>query len=283
MATGALAEDGTRPHGRAETGAAGVAVGIEEVSKTFEQPSGAPLLVLDRVSFGADRGRITAILGPSGCGKSTLLHIVAGLTRPDAGEVTLFGGPAENLRAERKLSYVFQEDRLLPWRTALRNVMLGLEAAGVPGAERRERAHRALELMRLDGFAEAFPHQLSGGMRSRVALARSLVLDPLVLLMDEPFGRLDALTRAAMHEELLRIWERLETSILFVTHDVEEAVVLADRVVVLAPRPGRLRAVVEVDNERPRVGKTPAIADLIHELRMMLGSVEDETARTEGT
>lgn len=256
------------------------AVSVQQVSKAFSQQRGGMLEVLASISFDAPAGGITSILGPSGCGKSTLLHIIAGLTRADSGTIKLFGESPEPIRAQRRLGYVFQEDRLLPWRTALKNVSLGLEAAKVEKAERLERARQALALVGLMEFCNSFPYQLSGGMRSRVALARSLVLNPDILLMDEPFGRLDAQTRGAMHTELLQIWEKLKTSILFVTHDVEEAVVLADRVVVLAPRPGRIKKIIDVNYPRPRLATAPDIVALIHQLRGMLAEEESREERT---
>jgi len=165
---------------------------------------------------------------------------------------------------------MFQEDRLLPWRTALRNVEFALEAGGMLRSERESRAREALKLVGLEAFADAFPYQLSGGMRSRVALARSLVLEPCILLMDEPFSRLDALTRAQMHQELLRIQQLKKMTIVFVTHDVEEAVVLADRVVVLAPRPGRVRELVAINLPRPRDTTENATAQQAHHLKSLI-------------
>jgi NitT/TauT family transport system ATP-binding protein len=172
------------------------------------------------------------------------------------------------------MGYMFQDDRLLPWRTAINNVALALEAGDTPAAERLARARAELDLVGLGGFADAYPHQLSGGMRSRVALARSLVGKPRILLMDEPFSRLDAQTRASMHRELLRVQDMRHVSILFVTHDVEEAVILADRIVVLSARPARVRRQVEVSFPQPRVGTPQAVA-LTAELR---ASLEPDTA-----
>ena len=182
-------------------------------------------------------------------------------------------GAPVTTRAAPNLGYVFQEDRLLPWRTALRNVTFSLEAGSMARADRNARGREALALMSLGDFARAYPHQLSGGMRSRVALARSLVLDPAILLMDEPFGRLDAQTRAQMHAELLRLHALLGMSILFVTHDVDEAVVLADRVIVLAPRPGRIRAVVEIGLPRPRDTSGLEAARYVQDLKGMIRDI----------
>lgn len=189
--------------------------------------------------------------------------------RPDRGRVLVMGqDTAENVDWNC-IGYMFQDDRLLPWRVAWRNVALALEARPSPAAERSRRAHAELELVGLGEFADAYPHQLSGGMRSRVALARSLATDPHVLLMDEPFSRLDAQTRTTMHRELLRIQALRRMSVLFVTHDVEEAVVLADRIVVLSSRPGRVRRQIGVGLPQPRVGAPQAVT-LTNELRALL-------------
>ena len=192
-----------------------------------------------------------------------------GLQRADGGTVKVNGRPVTP-RDMPELGYVFQEDRLLPWRTALRNVTFSLEAGSMPRSERDQRAKKILDLMGLTGFSKAYPHQLSGGMRSRVALARSLVLEPATLLMDEPFGRLDAQTRAQMHSEVLRLKDLLGMSIIFVTHDVEEAAILADRVIVLAPRPGRIKTIVEIPLQRPRDSQSPESADTIRELKSLV-------------
>jgi NitT/TauT family transport system ATP-binding protein len=178
--------------------------------------------------------------------------------------------PAKNFTDWKSVSYMFQEDRLLPWRTAQRNVEFSLEAGSMPGQERQARAREALQLVGLGGFENAFPYQLSGGMRSRVALARSLVQDPCILLMDEPFSRLDAQTRSHMHQEVLRIHEMKGMTIVFVTHDVEESVVLADRVAVMAPRPGRVREVVDVALPRPRDATQPEAVRYIQRLRALI-------------
>ena len=245
------------------------ALSFDDVWKRFSRVDGTPLEVLQAITFDVPAGEVAAILGPSGSGKSTLLNIAAGLIAPDRGRVTIHGknvGPGVDWR---RVGYMFQDDRLLPWRVAWKNVALALEAAPMAVAERRQRARAALQLVGLAEFADAYPHQLSGGMRSRVALARSLVTEPDVLLMDEPFSRLDAQTRSAMHRELLRIQELRHMSILFVTHDVEEAVVLADRIIVFEARPGRMRRQVPVTIPHPRLGSDAAIA-LTNELRASL-------------
>ncbi|WP_233837847.1 ABC transporter ATP-binding protein [Paraburkholderia sp. ZP32-5] len=243
------------------------AVSVRGVGKRY---GGLP--VLDGVEFDVADGETVALLGTSGCGKSTLLNIVAGLLAADHGEVRLGGARATELEAPQALAYMFQEDRLLPWRSARANAEFGLEAAHprLSARERRARADAALDMVGLGAFAERYPHELSGGMRSRVALARSLVGEPRILLMDEPFSKLDPQTRGQMHAELLRIRALRQLTVLFVTHDVEEAVVLADRIVVLAPRPGRVREVVTIDLPRPRSAVDAAVAETIRRVRMTI-------------
>ena len=250
------------------------AISFIDVSKRFPTAEGRMLDVLRGVSFDLPSAEIVAIVGPSGAGKSTLLNLAAGLILPDHGEVRILGRDTAGAVDWGRVGYMFQDDRLLPWRVALANVTLALEAGAMPAAERQRRARDALALVGLADFAKAFPHQLSGGMRSRVALARSLVGEPDLLLMDEPFSRLDAQTRAAMHRELLRIHEMRRLSILFVTHDAEEAVVLADRIVVMSARPGQVRATLDVTLSHPRPG-TEGAAALVGRLRAMLEETEE--------
>ncbi|MBX3666011.1 MAG: ABC transporter ATP-binding protein [Burkholderiales bacterium] len=245
------------------------AIAVRGVSKWFGSGDGA-LQVLDGIDLTIPAQSVVAIIGSSGCGKSTLLNIISGLVTPERGDVAINGVAAREFRDWRSISYMFQEDRLLPWRTALRNVGFSLEAGGMPRSEREARAREALKLVGLEAFADAFPYQLSGGMRSRVALARSLVQEPCILLMDEPFSRLDALTRAQMHEELLRIQQLKKMTIVFVTHDVEEAVVLADNVVVMAPRPGRIREQVAIHLPRPRDATEAVTAQQAHQLKSLI-------------
>jgi ABC-type nitrate/sulfonate/bicarbonate transport system ATPase subunit len=246
------------------------AIALSAISKWFDTADGEPLTVLQNIDLAVPAHSIFAILGASGCGKSTLLNIISGIVTPDRGNVCFGGVRARDFTNWRSISYMFQEDRLLPWRTALANVEFSLEAGDMPRAERTDRARAALTLVELAGFEEAFPHQLSGGMRSRVALARSLVTEPSILLMDEPFSRLDAQTRAQMHEELLQIHALKHMTIVFVTHDVEEAVVLADEVVVLAPRPGRVRESVPIACPRPRDPTDPQAIQYIQRLRALI-------------
>jgi len=250
--------------------AAVASITVTGVSKWFDTAEGGRLQALDNIDLSVAERSILAILGASGCGKSTLLNIISGITQPERGEVRINGVPARDFTDWRSVSYLFQEDRLLPWRTALHNVEFSLEAGSMPRRERQARARDALQLVGLGGFEQAFPYQLSGGMRSRVALARSLVQEPCILLMDEPFSRLDAQTRSTMHQEVLQIQALKHMTIVFVTHDVEEAVVLADRVAVMAPRPGRIRELVDVALGRPRDPTHPEAVQYIQRLRALI-------------
>jgi NitT/TauT family transport system ATP-binding protein len=209
-----------------------------------------PVPALDGVSFQVARGELVAVVGPSGCGKSSLLFVVNGLLPPTGGEVRVDGQVINGPSADRAL--VFQDAALLPWRTVQANVELPLELRGLPAAGRRESARRHLRLVGLEAFQGFFPHQLSGGMRQRVGLARALSVEPSVLLMDEPFAALDAQTRQLMGAELLRLWEADKKTVLFVTHDLDEAIYLADRVVVLSARPGQVIDEVPIAIPRPR-------------------------------
>ena len=254
------------------------AVELHGVSKWFDRREGESLFVLDDISLDVPAGTITAIVGESGCGKSTLLNIIAGLVQPDRGTLRLNDTPATGFADWRSMTYMFQEDRLLPWRTAAGNVALGLESAGVPKAERFRRVAATLALVGLTPFADVYPHELSGGMRSRVALARSIVTEPSILLMDEPFSKLDPSTRAQMHHELLRIAAIRAVTVIFVTHDVEEAVILADRVVVLQPRPGRVRDVRAIALPHPRDPVSPDTAEAVRSLRLVLSGLTERPA-----
>jgi len=221
---------------------AGPAVQISDVSKVFGRGD-TTLQALDEVSLSVAPGEFVCLIGASGCGKSTLLNLIAGLDSPTSGEISTGG---------RRVSLMFQESALFPWLTAARNVEMPLRSAGVPRAQRRERVAELLDLVQLTAFADKRPHELSGGMRQRVALARALAQEADVLLMDEPFGALDAMTRDLLHEVLEGIWRRRNLSIVFVTHEVREAVRLGDRVVLLSSRPGRVIGEFEVDFARPR-------------------------------
>jgi NitT/TauT family transport system ATP-binding protein len=222
---------------------------VDDVSKTYRDRHGQSVDALASVTFTVEAEALVAVVGPSGCGKSTLLNMLAGLLTPSAGRV---GFEGELPSGRPPTAMVFQEFALFPWRTVQANVEFGLEEAGRPAAERRATARRFLELTGLVGFERRYPHQLSGGMRQRVGIARALAVDPAVLLMDEPFSALDAQTRQLLQEELLGIWERTRKTILYVTHNIQEAVWMADRVVVLSRRPGRVLEVVPVALPRPR-------------------------------
>jgi NitT/TauT family transport system ATP-binding protein len=226
-----------------------VRVVVDRLGKTYRERRGPSVTALEDVTFAAEPEEFLAILGPSGCGKSTLLGAIAGLLPASTGGVFFEG---ERRPGQPLTATVFQEFALFPWRTARANVELGLEELGLPAGERVARARRHIEQMGLDGFEDRYPHQLSGGMRQRVGIARALAVDPAVLLMDEPFSALDAQTRTLMMEELLGIWERTRKTILYVTHNIQEAVFMADRVLVLSRRPGRVLASVPIALPRPR-------------------------------
>ncbi len=211
---------------------------------------GRPVPVLREVDFHAREGELVGVIGPSGCGKSTLLNIIAGLEQPDGGTVELDGRPAPHRLG--MVGYMQQKDLLMPWRSVLDNVVLGLEIAGVRRREARRRALALVDAFGLSGYEEQYPNTLSGGMRQRAAFLRTVLVERDVMLLDEPFGALDALTRTQMQEWLLGLWEMLGKTIVMVTHDVDEALLLSDRVYVLTPRPGAVEAVVEVGLPRPR-------------------------------
>lgn len=218
---------------------------VSQLSKSFGE-----LEVLRGINLAVKRGEFIALVGPSGCGKTTFLRIIAGLEPATAGDVLLDGRLVRKPGIDR--GFVFQNDSLLPWRTVFANVVIGREIAGTIGAADRNRTMELLKLVGLQGFEHYYPRQLSGGMRQRVNLARALAIDPEILLMDEPFAALDAQTREIMQTELLRIWERGHKTVLFVTHQIDEAVFLSDRVLVFARRPGRLQAEIKVGLPRPR-------------------------------
>ncbi|MBJ7357055.1 ABC transporter ATP-binding protein [Nocardioides sp.] len=233
---------------------------LERVGQTFwvrgdDDKRLREFVALEGVDLDIRAGEFVTLVGPSGCGKSTVLDLIAGLAEPSAGTLAVDGTPITGPGLDR--SVVFQQYTLLPWRTARANVELALEAKG--GLTRRERAERAgayLDLVGLTEFANRYPHELSGGMKQRVAIARSLSYEPEVLLMDEPFGALDAQTRERLQEELLAIWRRLGTTVVFITHDIDEAVFLGQRVAVMSARPGRIREIIRVDLDREAAGET---------------------------
>ena len=247
-------------------------VRIDDISRRFTRDDGEEVLALDRVSLTIADDEFISFVGPSGCGKTTLLRIIAGLDHADSGSVFVDGNPI--LGPGPKVGMVFQEYSLFPWRSVLNNVAFGLQMKGMSKTERQQIARKYISLVGLDQFEKSYPFELSGGMRQRVAIARALANDPDLLLMDEPFGALDAQTRNKMQAELLVIWNRSKKTILFVTHSVDEAVFLSDRIVVMSPRPGRIRAVVPVQIPRPRDRTAPEFASL---RRDVLGLIEEET------
>ncbi|MGW4794239.1 ABC transporter ATP-binding protein [Nonomuraea sp. NPDC004297] len=236
---------------------------LKHVSQVFSGRQGE-VHALDDINLEVDGNEFVTLVGRSGCGKSTMLRMIAGLLKPTSGTITVAGEPVTKPRQD--VSFMFQRAALLPWRTVLDNVMLPVEILRLDKAVHRERAHELIELVGLAGFEKRLPRELSGGMQQRVSLCRSLIQNPKVLLMDEPFSALDALTREELSVELQRIKMEQETTIVFVTHSIEEAVLLADRVVVLSPRPGRLRKIVEVDIPRPRTLGHNAHADRVTEV-----------------
>lgn len=229
-------------------------INAKNVSKTFsvlnEEGKAEKLLVLDNFNLQVREGEFLAVLGPSGCGKSTFLNILGGLAQQTGGEIYVDGKPADHSVHER--GYVFQAYALFPWRTVLENVAVGLEIRGVGKGERNKIAKEYIALVGLEGFANRYPHELSGGMKQRVAIARVLAYQPEVLLMDEPFAALDAQTREVLQLELLRIWEKNNKTVIFITHSIDEAVFLADRVAVMTARPGRIKEMLPIPLPRPR-------------------------------
>jgi NitT/TauT family transport system ATP-binding protein len=244
--------DLSRPERRAGSGTASVqlpAVGVRDLTHSYPTSSGA-YTALENVSFSAAHGEFVSIVGPSGCGKSTLLFVISSIVTPTTGEVTVLGLDAA--AATKEIGFVFQRDALLPWRTALQNVALPLRFRGMSRAESECQSREWLARVGLAGFEDRFPHQLSGGMRKRVAIATSLVYRPKVLLMDEPFSALDAQTRNLMENDLLKLWQETRQTVVFITHDLEEAVALSDRVVTMTASPGRILSERTVDLGRPR-------------------------------
>jgi ABC-type nitrate/sulfonate/bicarbonate transport system ATPase subunit len=228
---------------------------VNHITKQFAAEVAERGLALSDVSLTVQANEFVSVVGRSVCGKTTLLNIIAGLLRPTEGEALVNDRPIEGPGLDRGM--VFQNSALFPWLTAIENIEFGPQNQGVPKAQRRSLARELIELVRLEGFESKYPRELSGGMQQRVAIARALAMDPEILLMDEPFGALDELTRAEMQSELLRIWEARKKTVIFITHSIPEAVYLSDRVVVLSPHPGRLRKIFEIDLSRPRQRSSP--------------------------
>jgi len=254
---------------------------VRDVSKVFFTADGGVVRALESMSLTIEAGEMVALIGPSGCGKSTLLRLIAGLDQPTSGELRLGAEPIGGPGADRGL--MFQNPNLFPWLSVRRNIQSGLVASGMLG----QRGHEVDELMRLVGleeFANAYPHQLSGGMAQRAALARALVNHPRVLLLDEPLGALDQFTRMRMQDEVLRIWQARGTTMLLVTHDIDEAIYMCDRIAIMTARPGRIERIIEVALERPRQRTTAAFmalrAEILDMLHLAGQALESSTALT---
>ncbi len=252
---------------------------IEGVSHLYRPPVGRPVLALEDVSLEVRSREFLALLGPSGCGKSTLLYLIGGFLPTERGRILLDGEPIADPGPDRGI--VFQHFALFPWKTVRANVLYGLEKMRLPREAREKRAQSFIDLVGLAGFEDSYPSQLSGGMKQRTAIARTLAIDPKILLMDEPFGALDAQTRHLMQSELLAIWRRSRKTVIFVTHDVQEAVYLADRVAVMTARPGRIKTIVDIrlDKSDPAIAKSKAFIDTVDEV---WGLVRDEAIKAQG-
>ncbi|MGF6980574.1 NitT/TauT family transport system ATP-binding protein [Paraburkholderia atlantica] len=246
----------------------GAAIGVRNVTKGFHLKRRGHFSVLEDVSFNVVAGEFVTLVGPSGCGKTTLLDLIAGLAKPDRGQILVDGRAVEGPGLDRGV--VFQQYALFPWQTALGNIEFGLAAKGVAKPERTEKARAFLGLVGLSGFGDRYPHELSGGMKQRVAIARALSFEPDVLLMDEPFAALDAQTRETLQDELLRIWQRTGTTIVFITHSIDEAIYLGQRVLVMAAAPGRVTHALDVNLERLDLNEDlcskPEFVQLRHEI-----------------
>ena len=245
-----------------------------DITKIFEDGERKVVAIKD-FNLEVKENEFTVIVGPSGCGKSTFLYMVAGFEKPTKGKILLDGKPITKPGPDRGI--VFQEPALYPWRTVLGNIMFGLEVAGVPKDEAKKKAMQYIKMVGLTGFENAYPHTLSGGMKQRVGIARALAYDPEILLMDEPFGALDAQTRKIMQQELIRIWEKTKKTVIFVTHSVIEAVYLADTIVVMTARPGRVKGIINVDLPRPRSYTDP---DYLKIREKVLSLLEEEVKKS---
>ncbi|MCZ7589120.1 MAG: ABC transporter ATP-binding protein [Gaiella sp.] len=278
-------EAGTTPPGTGAPDVASGAPGIraEGVRKEFSSRRGE-VVALDEIELEVHPGEFVSILGPSGCGKSTFLYIVGGFVEPSAGTVVVGAEPVRRPSPERGI--VFQEFVLFPWKTVLGNVTFGLARKGLGRAERKQLAQRYIEMVHLHGFEHHYPKELSGGMKQRLAIARTLATDPSVLLMDEPFGAVDAQTRVVLQQELMEIWERTKKTVLFVTHSVDEAIFLSDRIYVFSQRPARVKAVLEVNLPRPRsdeeIRASAEYAELHRELWSLLRREQPEELGDDG-
>jgi NitT/TauT family transport system ATP-binding protein len=252
---------------------------VDGVRHMYRPPRGKPVLALEDVSLEVREREFLALLGPSGCGKSTLLYLIGGFLPVEGGGIAVDGKPVTAPGPDRGI--VFQHFALFPWKTVRGNILYGLERQGMPAAERQKRAQQFIDLVGLTGFEDSFPSHLSGGMKQRTAIARTLAFDPKILLMDEPFGALDAQTRHLMQTELLGIWQRTPKTVIFVTHDVQEAVYLADRVAVMSARPGRIKTIVDIklDKSDPNLFKAKSFVDQVDEIWAL---VKDEAIKAQG-
>jgi NitT/TauT family transport system ATP-binding protein len=253
---------------------------VDQVGHRYRPPTGREVVALDDVSLSVESREFLALLGPSGCGKSTLLYMIGGFLPTVTGAIRIDGKPVAGPGPDRGV--VFQHFALFPWKTVKANVLYGLERMLLTRAEREQRAQAFIDMVGLTGFEDSYPSQLSGGMKQRAAIARTLAFDPQILLMDEPFGALDAQTRSLMQAELLNIWRRTPKTVIFVTHDVQEAVFLAERVAVMSARPGRIKALVDTkfDKTDPHVFKSKAFADKVDEI---WGLVRDEAIKAQAS
>ncbi len=246
---------------------------------TFETNDG-PVHALKDIDLSIDRGEFVSFIGPSGCGKTTLLRVIADLEKPTGGSIEVNGMTPEEARMKRAYGYVFQSAALYPWRTIGDNIALPLEVMGIDKAERQELVKKNLELVNLDGFANKFPWQLSGGMQQRASIARALSFDPDMLLMDEPFGALDEIVRDYLNEQLLDLWAKTKKTVVFVTHSIPEAVFLSTKIVVMSPRPGRIHEIIDCDlgdNRTLDIRETPRFIEIAHQVRegLKLGHADD--------
>ena len=247
-----------------------VEIMLKDIGMVYKTNDGRDVTALTGVSLDIQKGEFISLLGPSGCGKTTLLRIIADLLQPTSGEISIAGESPRDARLSKKYGIVFQSPVLYDWRTVKKNIMLPLEIMHISKAEREDRAMKMLDIVGLTEFANHYPNQLSGGMQQRVGIARALAIQPQILLMDEPFSALDEFTKEKLHEDLLRIWAKTNKTIIFVTHNIQEAVFLSSRICVLSPHPGRLSAVIDVDLPRPRtmdIKDTPEFTAYVAKVR----------------
>jgi NitT/TauT family transport system ATP-binding protein len=272
LASQSTPSTGSAPAATAGAGTSPAAIEIRGLSLTFKSAD-TPVVALDDINLTIRRGEFVSFIGPSGCGKTTLLRVIADLEAPSVGVITVNAVSPDAARLNRAYGYVFQAPALYAWRSVLRNVMLPLEIIGMTASERKARAASYLSMVGLAGFERKFPWQLSGGMQQRVSIARALAFEPELLLMDEPFGALDEITRDHLNDQLLRLWEQTGKTIVFVTHSISEAVFLSNRIVVMSPRPGRILEIIDNDlppGRRLDVRETTRFLEVAHRVRQAL-------------